>query len=112
MQSYLLPHICNGFLNSEHVHRLGIANDWGNQTLLRRNGDADVDIISENDGVTTIWALDGGIDNWKIPHGKDGSASKGAHESKLNARLLQDVVLVQLAELHERGHVNLVECCQ
>ncbi|KAG9912380.1 putative dihydrolipoamide succinyltransferase, partial [Aureobasidium melanogenum] len=58
----LLAKLSNGTLDADHVHRLSIANDGGDETLLGSNSDGDVDVVAVDDGVTTVGTLDGGVD--------------------------------------------------
>lgn len=62
-----------------------------------------------NYSVTAVGAFNGGIDGRKVAHGQDGGAGKGTHEAELDSGLLENFVLVLLAECHEVGHVNFVE---
>lgn len=111
-KTYLLAQVSDGLLDADQVHALDIAHDRGDKTLLGGNGDTQIDIVPVDDGVATVLSLDGGIDDGNIAHGQDGSTGKGAHEAQLDASLLEDVILVELAELHQGGHVHLVEGSQ
>lgn len=108
--SHLLSEIGNSLLNSNQVHTLCVAHNRGNETLLGSNSDANVDVVTVNDSVTTVRSFNGSIDGRQILHSKNASARECGHETELDASLLQDVILVQLAEFHERRHVDFVEC--
>lgn len=107
--AYLLSEIGDSLLDADHVKSLSVADNRSDESLLSRNGNTDIDVISVDNGITAVWTLNGCVDGWKVPHGEDTGAGERAHEAKLNASLLQDLVLVELAELHQGGHVNLVE---
>ena len=99
--THLLAQGCNFLLNANHIHGLGVANDWGDQSLLGSNSDGDVDVVAVDNGVSRAWTLNSGIDGWKVLHSEDGSARKGRHETKLDTSLLQYLLLVHLPELHK-----------
>lgn len=101
--------IRNGLLDLNHVLRLGVTDDGGNQTLLGGNSHGDVDVIAVDDGVTTVWSLDGCVDSRDLLHGENAGAGEGRHETKLDTLLLENFILVQFAEFHDGRHVNLVE---
>lgn len=106
---YLLAHVGNGLLNANHVHSLNVSDNGGNETLFSGNSNADVDVVAVDNGVTAVRALNGSIDGGEVPHSENTGAGEGAHETKLDAGLLENVILVQLAEVHNVGHVDLVE---
>lgn len=106
---YLLAEISNGLLDGDHVHGLDVADNGRHKTLLGGDGHGNVDVVPVDDGIAAVRALDGGVDDGDVAHGQDTGAGEGAHEAELDTRLLQHVVLVELAELHQGRHVNLVE---
>ena len=105
----LLAELGDGLLDADHVHGLGVADDGGDETLLGGNGDGDVNVVAVNDSVTTVGALDGGVDGGEVLHGENGSAGEGGHEAKLDASLLEDLLLVLLAHVHQSRHVDLIK---
>lgn len=107
--SHLLSKIGNSLLNSNQVHTLGVAHNRGNETLLGSNSNADVDVVTVDNGITSVRSFDGSIDGRQVLHSKNASARECGHEAELDAGLLQDVILVKLAEFHERGHVDFIE---
>lgn len=109
IHAHLLSERGNLLLDTDHVHGLCVADDWSDETLFGGNGDRDIDVVAVDNGVSAAWTLNGCVDSRKILHGENGSARKGRHESKLDASLLEDFILVQLPELHKSGHVDLVE---
>jgi hypothetical protein len=110
--AYLLAEISDGFLNRDKIHGLGVPDHGSHQAFLSGNCNADVHVVPVDNGVTAIRALNRGVHCWDIPHGQDARAGEGAHEPKLDAGLLQHIILVEFSEFHERGHVNLVERCE
>lgn len=109
MITHLLAHIGDRLLNANHVQGLDIADNRGNETLLSSHSDADIDVVAVDNSVAAVGTLDGSVDGGEIAHGKNSSARKGAHEAKLNAGLLENIVLVELTEFHDVGHVDLVK---
>lgn len=109
IMTYLLAQVGNGLLDTNHVHLLGVAHNGCHQALSGGNGDTDVDVVPEDDGVAAVRTLDRGVDGGDLLGGQAGGAREGAHETELDAGLLEDLVLVELPELHYGGHVNLVE---
>lgn len=99
----------NGLLNSNDIKRLGVTHNGGDETLGGGNSDRDIDVVLVNNGVTTVGALNGSVDRGNVLHGEGGSLGESTHETKLGTGLLEDLILVELAHLHEAGHVNLVE---
>lgn len=98
--TYLLAQIRNGLFNTDHVQLLGISHNWCHQALLGGNGNTDVDVIPENDGVAAVGTLDRCVNSGDVPHSQSRGACEGAHETELNASLLEHLVLVELPELH------------
>lgn len=107
--SYLLAHIRDRLLNVNEVHGLNIADYRSDKTLLGGHSDTDVNIIPIDNGVTAVGTLNRGVDGRDVAHGQDTGAGEGAHEAELDAGLLEDLILVLLAEIHQGGHVNFVE---
>lgn len=95
----------NALLNLDKRQRLSVADDGGDETLGGGNGNRDIDIVVVDDRVT----LDSGVDSGQLLKSVARSLDEGRHESKLDVVLLQDGILVVRAELHEVGHVDLVE---
>jgi hypothetical protein len=108
----LLSKTSDGRLNSDHVEGLCVANDGGNKSLLGGNSDGDVDVVTVDDGVTTVRTLNRGVNSGDILHSLNNGLGESGHESELNTSLLEDGILVELAHLHKSGHVNLVEGSQ
>ncbi|KAI6755945.1 hypothetical protein HG531_005051 [Fusarium graminearum] len=99
----------NRFLNTNHVHGLDISDNGSHEALLSGNGNTDINVVAVNDGITAVGSLNGGIDGRQVAHSKNASSGEGAHETQLDTSLLEDVLLVELSELHYVGHVDLVE---
>lgn len=107
--TYLPAHISDRLLDSNHIQRLGIANNRSDQSLLGRNSNADIDVVPVDNGITAILTLDGSVDSGQIAHGQHTGTSEGAHETELHTGLLENVILVELPELHQGRHIDLVE---
>lgn len=105
----LFAHISNRLLNANHVHRLDISDDRGNKALLGSDSHTDIDVVAVDDGVTAVGTLNGGVDGGEIAHSKNAGSRESTHETKLDTSLLENVLLVELAELHDVGHIDLVE---
>jgi hypothetical protein len=105
----LLAEIGNRLLNANHVQALSISNDGGNETLLGSDGNGYVDVVAVDDGVAAVGTLNRSIDSGYVACGEDAGAREGGHETKLDALVLEDLVFVELAELHDGGHVDFVE---
>lgn len=107
--THLLSEIGNGLLDSNKILAFGVTDNRSDKTLLGGDCNADVNVVAVDNGVTAVRTLNGSVDSGDILHGKHTSTGEGAHETKLHAGLLEHIVLVQFPELHQRGHVNLVE---
>lgn len=108
-RAHLLAERSNLLLNANHVHRLGVANNWSDKTLLGSDSDRDIDVVAVYNGVSRTWTLNGGVDSREVLHGENRSTRESRHETELDASLLQNLLLVQLPELHKCRHVDLVE---
>ena len=97
----LLAKFGDSLLDTHHIQGLGVTYDGGHETLLGSDGDADVDVIAIDDGIAPARSLDGSVDGRNLLHGQDAGPSESAHEAELDARLLQHLILVQLAEIHQ-----------
>lgn len=107
--SYLLAHIGDRLLNANEIHGLNITDYGSDKTLLGGHSDTDVDIVAIDNGVTAVGTLNGGVNGRDVTHGQDTGAGESTHEAELDTSLLEDLVLVLLAEIHQGRHVNLVE---
>jgi hypothetical protein len=107
--TYLLAKVGDLLLDADHVEGLGVPDNGSNQTLGSGNGNADVNVVPVDDGVSAVRALHGGVDSGDLLHGERGGLGESAHEAELGAGLLEDLILVELAHLHEARHVDLVE---
>lgn len=105
----LLAEVGNGLLDADHVQALSVSDDGGDETLLGSDGNGDVDVVAVDNGVAAVRALNGGVDSRDVACGEDAGAREGGHETELDALVLENLVLVELAELHDGGHVDLVE---
>jgi len=106
---YLLAQFGNSLLDGDQVHRLSVAHNRGDKTLLGCDGDADINVVPIDDRITTVGALNRSVDNGEVTDGEDNGTGEGAHEAKLNARLLEHLILILVAELDQSRHVDLVE---
>jgi len=57
----------------------------------------------------TVLSLNRSVRSRDLLQGENRSSSESAHESELDSVLLENGVLVESSELHEGGHVDLVE---
>ena len=108
-KTHLLAEGGDLLLNTDHVERLGVPDNWGDKTLGGGNSNADVDKVTVDDGVAAVGALNRGVDSGDLLHGEGGGLGESAHEAELGAGLLEDLILVELAHLHKTRHVDLVE---
>src|SRR6478609_6041007 len=106
--AYLFAHVRDSLLNPNEIQLLNIAHNGSDKPLLGSNSNADVNVVAVHDRVTAVGSLNGGVDSGNVAHCKDASAGECAHETELDARLLEDLLLVCLAEIHEGRHVNFV----
>mmetsp|Transcript_11615 Transcript_11615/g.34891 ORF Transcript_11615/g.34891 Transcript_11615/m.34891 type:complete len:327 (+) Transcript_11615:382-1362(+) len=101
----LLAQYVDRALHAGKVQLVHVTQHWHYQALGCRHGNADIAVVTVDD----VGAVDDSI------HGGNGQQSLGAgldegtHEAQLHAMLLQKCVLVVSAQLHEAGHVHLVE---
>lgn len=105
----LFAELGNRALDLNHVHTFSVADNRGYKTLGGSDGDGNIDIVTVDDGVTTVGTLNGCVDSRNILHSLDNGFREGAHETQLDASLLHDGLLVELTHLHEVGHVDLVK---
>ena len=68
--TYLLAHLSNSLLNTDHIQRLGIAHDGGDEALLGGDGNADIDVVAVHNCVAAVGALDRGVDGGQVAHGE------------------------------------------
>jgi hypothetical protein len=87
------------------AHLVGVAQDRHDQAARAADGDADVEVAVIDDVV----AIHRGIDHRVFLQRGNGGLDEEGHEAELDAVLLLEALLVLLAHLHDRGHVDLVE---
>lgn len=71
----------NGLFHTDKAHVLDITEDGGDKTLGGGDGDRDIDVITVDNGITTIGTNDGGIDPGDLLKGDGGGTDKGGHEA-------------------------------
>lgn len=105
----LLPEVSNGLFDANHVQALCIAHNRSDETLFGCNSNADIHVVLVHDGVTASWTLNSCVHSRNILHSQHSSLGECAHEAKLDACLLEDLILVVLTQVHQLRHVDLVE---
>ena len=84
---------------------VAIAQHRDDEAFLGADGDADVVEVVLDD----IRAIDAAVDGWHVfERLGDGFDEKG-HEAELHAVLFQEILLHAFPELHDGGHIDLVE---
>ena len=69
MNTNLLAHVSNGLLNANQVHGLYVAHNRCDETLLRGNSNADINVVAVDDCIASVGALDRGVDGRDVSHG-------------------------------------------
>lgn len=106
--THLLPEVCDGLLYLDKIHTFEVPQNRSYKALWCRNRNAQIDIIAIDDRI----AFNTCVRRRNLFQRQRARLCEGAHETELNTVLLQDFILVQSAELLERGHVDLIECCK
>mmetsp|Transcript_22640 Transcript_22640/g.38841 ORF Transcript_22640/g.38841 Transcript_22640/m.38841 type:complete len:209 (+) Transcript_22640:151-777(+) len=101
----LLPQIKDALLYVGEGEGVAVAEDGYDEAAGRGHRHRDVHIVTVNDVV----AVDDCVDIGEVLKRDGGGLDEGGHESELDIVLLQEVVLVLVAELHQVRHVNFVE---
>src|SRR5450830_777928 len=86
-------------------HLVRIAQDGHDQAARRTDGDTDVEIAVVDDVV----AIDGSVDDRVLLQGGNGGLDEEGHEAQLDAVLFLELVLVLVAQVDDRLHVDFVE---
>ena len=84
---------------------VGVAHHRHDEALVGADGDADVVVVLVDD----VAAVDLGVDGRDLLQRLDAGLHEEAHEAELHAVLLLEHVLVLVAQLHHRAHVDVVE---
>ena len=84
---------------------VGVADDRHHQPLLGADRHADVVEVLVDD----VGAVDAGVDQRERLECLDGGLHEHRHEPELDAVLLLELLVVLRPQVHDRGHVGLVE---
>ncbi len=89
--------------DAEEVLLLGLLEDGDDEAPVKRDGDADVDVLVVADGL----AFDRAVDDGVLTQGHDRGAGDEGHVGELDAVALLVLRLLLLAQLDDAGHVDL-----
>ena len=90
------------------LHLVRVAHDRNDETLVGSHGDADMGEMLIDD----VGAVDLGVDGGNLLQRLAAGLDEKAHEAELHAVLLFEQILVAVAQLHHRAHIDLVESRQ
>ncbi len=92
-------------LDFGETHALGVPQDRHDETLAAADRDADVVVVAVDDRVAAQFGIHARDQLQRFDRG----LHEERHEAELRAVLLEEGVLVLVAQRHDRGHVDLVE---
>ena len=100
-----LAEITDRLLDAGEVELVAVADHGDHQALVGADGHADVEEVVLDDVV----AVELGVDGRDFLHRLDGGLHEEGHEAELDSVFLEEFLTVAFAQLHDRGHVDLVE---
>ena len=84
---------------------IAVAEDWDDEAFFGADGDADVEVIIEDD----VIAIDAAVDLGDGFEGFGDGLDEEGHEAEFDPVTGDEAVLEELAEIHDLRHVDLVK---
>ena len=84
---------------------IAVAEDWDDEAFFGTDGDADVEVVIEDD----VIAVDAAVDLGDGFEGFGDGLDEEGHEAELDPVAGDEAVLEELTEIHDLRHVDLIE---